>query len=48
MPPSLPAYDTTEGSFGFPMHDRQARRIDTLLKAPPKSKERAYQNAPTV
>lgn len=45
MPPFLPAYGPTEGPLGFPMLDRQARQLDTLLKALPKSKEHAYRKA---
>jgi hypothetical protein len=48
MPPSLPAYGPTEGPLGFPMLDRQARQLDTLLKALPKSKEHAYRKAVTA
>ena len=45
MPPFLPAYGPAEGPLGFPMLDRQARQLDTLLKALPKSKEHAYRKA---
>jgi len=48
MPPFLPLYGPTEGPLGFPMPDRQARQLDTLLKALPKSKEHAYRKAVTA
>ena len=48
MPSFLPAYGPTEGPLGFPMLDRQARQLDTLLKALPKSKEHAYRKAVTA
>ena len=41
MPPFLPAYGPTEGPLGFPMLDRHARQLDTLLKSLPKSKDHA-------
>ena len=44
----LPHYGPTEGPLGFPMPDRQARQLDTLLKALPKSKEHAYRKAVTT
>src|SRR5262249_8114633 len=37
----------TEGPLGFPMLDRQAKQLDALLKALPKSKEHAYRKAVT-
>ena len=37
-----------EGPLGFPMLDRQARQLDTLLKALPKLKEHAYRKAVTA
>ncbi len=48
MPPFFPAYGPTEGPLGFPMLDRQARQLDTLLKALRKSKEHAYRKAVTA
>ncbi len=36
------SYGTTEGPLGFPMLDRQARMLDTLLKSMPRSQEFAY------
>jgi hypothetical protein len=45
MPPFLPAYGPTEGPLGFPMLDRQARQLDTLLKSMPKSNYHAYRKA---
>ena len=48
MPSFLPTYGPTEGPLGFPMPDRQARQLDTLLKALPKSKEHAYRKAVTA
>jgi hypothetical protein len=41
----LPAYGPTEGPLGFPMLDRQARQLDTLLNALPKSRKHAYRKA---
>ncbi len=32
----------TEGPLGFPLTDRQAKNLDTLLKNLPKSKEYEY------
>ncbi len=48
MPPSLSAYGPTVGPLGFPMPNRQARQLDTLLKALPKSKEHTYRKAVTA
>ena len=48
MPPFVPAYGPTEGPLGFPMLDRQARQLDTLLKALPKTTEHAYRKAVTA
>jgi hypothetical protein len=45
MPSLLPTYGPTEGPLGFPMPDRQARQLDTLLKSMPKSKDHAYRKA---
>jgi hypothetical protein len=45
MPPCLPHYGLTEGPLGFPMSDRQARQLDTLLKSLPKTKDHAYRKA---
>lgn len=45
MPFFLSAYGPTEGPLGFPMLDRQARQLDTLLKSLPKSKDHAYRKA---
>lgn len=44
----LPAYGPTEGPLGFPMLDRQARQLDTLLKALPKAQEHASRKAVTA
>ena len=35
-------YGPAQGPLGFPMTDRQARMLDTLLKSMPKSQEFAY------
>lgn len=35
-------YGNTEGPLGFPMPDRSARQLDTLLKSLPKSKAYDY------
>ena len=48
MPPFLPTYGPTEDPLGFPMPDRQARQLDTLLKALPRSKEHTYRKAVTA
>jgi hypothetical protein len=45
MPSFLPHYGPTEGPLGFPMLDRQARQLDTLLKSLPKSKDHTYRKA---
>ena len=41
----LSSPNLTEGPLGFPMPDKQARAVDTLLKALPKTKEYAYRKA---
>ena len=48
MLPFLPHYGPTEGPLGFPMLDRQARQLDTLLKALPRTREHAYRKAVTA
>jgi hypothetical protein len=45
MTPFLKPYGTTEGPLGFPMIDRAARAVDTLLRALPKTKEYEYRKA---
>ncbi len=39
MLPFLPTYSSHRRPLGFPMLDKQARVLDTLLKALPTSKE---------
>jgi hypothetical protein len=41
-------YGPVEGPLGFPMPDKQARVLDALLKALPKSKEYAYRHLVTA
>jgi hypothetical protein len=43
--PHLPHYGPAEGPLGFPMPDKQARALDTLLKTLPKSKDYEYRKA---
>ena len=45
MPRHLPHYGPAEGPLGFPMPDKQARALDTLLKTLPKSREFEYRKA---
>jgi hypothetical protein len=45
MPTPLPLYGPAPGPLGFPMPDRQARTLDTLLKSLPKSKEYDYRKS---
>ena len=44
----MPSFLPTEDPLGFPMPDRQARQLDTLLKSLPKTKEHAYRKAVTA
>ncbi len=44
----LKEYGNTEGPLGFPMLDRCARQLETLLKTLPKDKEYAYRKVTTV
>ena len=48
MPSFLPAYGPTGGPLALPMLDRQARQLNTQLKALPKSKEHACRKAVTA
>ncbi len=43
-----PSYGLTKGPLGFPMPDKQARAVDALLKALPKTKEYAYRKTVTT
>jgi hypothetical protein len=45
MTPFPKTYGTTEGPLGFPMTDRTARAVDTLLRALPKTREYEYRKA---
>jgi hypothetical protein len=45
MTPFPKNYGTSEGPLGFPMTDRAARAVDTLLRALPKTKEYEYRKA---
>ena len=45
MPDLLKPYYDTEGPLGFPMKDRQARALDSLLKALPKEKAYEYRRS---
>jgi hypothetical protein len=40
----LADYGNTEGPLGFPMADRQARMLETLLKSLPRAKEHEYRH----
>ncbi len=48
MPDFLPEYGNTEGPLGFPMRDRDARTLDTLLKSLPHTPEYEYRHRVTV
>jgi hypothetical protein len=48
MPNFLPDYGNTEGPLGFPMRDRDARTLDTLLKSLPHTPEYEYRHRVTV
>jgi hypothetical protein len=48
MTAPLASYGNTEGPLGFPMSDKQARVLDTLLKALPRSKEHEYRHRITT
>jgi hypothetical protein len=43
--PALSIYGNTEGPLGFPMPDKQARVLETILKTLPKSNEFAYRKS---
>jgi hypothetical protein len=45
MPEFLKQYFDTEGPFGIPMKDRQARSVESLVRALPRSEEFRYRKA---
>ena len=48
MPEHDAAFGNAVGPFGFPMPDKQARVLDTLLKSLPKTKEYEFRHALTT
>jgi hypothetical protein len=48
MPDFLKDYGNTEGPLGFPMRDREARTLDTLLKSLPHTPEFKYRHRVTA
>jgi hypothetical protein len=48
MPEYLKDYGNTEGPLGFPMRDRDARTLDTLLKSLPRTPEYEYRHRVTA
>ena len=42
---NIPQYGKTEGPLGFPMTDKAARAVETILRELPSSKEYAYRKA---